>query len=320
MELIKVKFIDFWRPFNIHDNKFVNALKTKFDVQVLDSDSKEIPDILFYSFLGLGKHLTYNCIKIYYSGENDFPNFNECDYAITFRNIDYCGRHLRYPNYMLYDFDNNFESSGHTDSQLIKRDFCSLLMRNSWNCDPMRIKIIDAVDSYKNITYGGSFRNNIGGPVSEKIPFISRFKFNLALENSNVEGYVTEKLYEPLLINTVPIYWGNKFAKIDFNPESFINVSDYNSLDSFISDLKKIDEDDKRYLSFLKAPKFNKTAKDWDEELATFLINIAQNKIKHVCSFGENNHINQRNRKIYILTQNKFILKTGKTLSKIFKI
>ena len=36
---------------------------------------------------------------------------------------------------------------------------------------------------------------------------LSRFAFTLAIENSEDEGYATEKLWQPLLAGSVPIYW-----------------------------------------------------------------------------------------------------------------
>ncbi len=36
---------------------------------------------------------------------------------------------------------------------------------------------------------------------------LSRFAFTLAVENSEDEGYATEKLWQPLLAGSVPIYW-----------------------------------------------------------------------------------------------------------------
>ena len=75
---IKIQFVDFWDGFNKHDNEFVTVLKEKYEVNLSDN-----PDYLFYSGFGF-QHLKYNCIRIFYTGECITPNFNECDYAISF--------------------------------------------------------------------------------------------------------------------------------------------------------------------------------------------------------------------------------------------
>lgn len=95
---------------------------------------------------------------------------------------------------------------------------------------------------------GGGFRNNTGGRIKDKHQFISGYKFNLALENSRISGYVTEKIADAFMAGTVPVYWGGDMAKLDFNPEAFINVDDYATLDSFVKDLEEIDNNPQRYL------------------------------------------------------------------------
>ncbi len=206
---IKIKFINFWDSFDPENNIFTNALRNQRNVSVLHHNEKTKPDILIYSRCGKPEHYKYDCVKIYYTGENDFPNFNECDYAISFYESDCGGRNLRYPLYMFHVHDNDLIRRFNNISGLFTRDFCSLVMSNFVNCAPKRIKLIDIVESYKPIAYGGAFRNNIGGRVNDKIDFISNFKFNLALENSIMPGYVTEKILEPYAGTTIPIYWGD---------------------------------------------------------------------------------------------------------------
>lgn len=73
---IKIKFVDFWNDFDIYDNDFYKILFEKYDVEISNQ-----PEYIFYSCFGF-KNLDYNCIKIYYTGENIVPDFNNCDYAI----------------------------------------------------------------------------------------------------------------------------------------------------------------------------------------------------------------------------------------------
>lgn len=78
MQTIKIFFTDLW-PNASKENYFLNFLQRHFNV-VVDPE----PDYLFYSVYG-NEHLKYsNCIKIFYTGENMFPDFNFCDYAIGF--------------------------------------------------------------------------------------------------------------------------------------------------------------------------------------------------------------------------------------------
>lgn len=282
---ITIRFEGFWKTFDPRDNKFVRALATSFDVVVLGDDTDVRPDILIYSWYD-NRHLLYDdSVKIYYTGENDVPDFNECDYALSFHHIDMGGRHMRYPLYMMYEYD--MAATRRPDDvpgDAAARGFCTCLMRNWHNCDPHRLEIVDAVEAYRPVTYGGVWRNNIGHAVVDKIEFIAGYKFNLALENCVLPGYVTEKLVEPLAARTVPVYWGAPDVDDDFNPEAFVNVADYDTLDSFVSDLKAIDTDTARYMSMLRAPALAAdTAVDFDARLAEFMCSIASHlKVRRV--------------------------------------
>lgn len=317
---LTVKFIDFWPSFDIHNNKFIDALRAKFQVTTLEPDNPSKPDLLFYSRCGIGNHYKYNdCVKIFYTGENDCPNFNECDYSISFHDIDVNGRNLRYP---LYALEINTDSIPETKSgiKMASRGFCSLVMSNSSMCDPQRIRIIDAVNNYREIASGGKFRNNIGHRVDDKLDFLSQYKFNLALENSYVEGYVTEKIAEAFLSSSVPIYWGSKTALSDFNPASFINVADYATLDSLVSDIKSIDSDLKLYLSYLTAPsKLADAVTDFDDRLSSFLTRIASNPKIHRTNYGEMGLFRNRYSILHPLSHRRSFLILSKLIGRVIE-
>jgi hypothetical protein len=93
--------------------------------------------------------------------------------------------------------------------------------------------------------------NNTGGPVKDKLEFLELSKFNIAFENSRHPGYVTEKIVEAFIANTVPIYWGAPDVDLEFNPKSFIDISNFKSMDEAISYIKEVDQDDDLYLKYL---------------------------------------------------------------------
>ncbi|KAF2364425.1 Glycosyl transferase family 10 [Trinorchestia longiramus] len=59
---------------------------------------------------------------------------------------------------------------------------------------------------------------------------IARYKFAVAIENTACDDYVTEKLWRPLTVGTVPLYWGSPTVT-DWLPNnnSIINIRHYNS-------------------------------------------------------------------------------------------
>src|SRR6185369_6834895 len=62
-----------------------------------------------------------------------------------------------------------------------------------------------------------------------KRDIFSPYKFVLAFENSNCEGYVTEKVYDALLVDAIPIYMGAPDIDNYVPPGSVIKVTDYES-------------------------------------------------------------------------------------------
>ncbi len=283
---ISIKFVGFWHTFDVENNLITKALRASRRVDVIPTGSSETPDILFFTCFDRGEHFAYDCLKIYYTGENDFPDFNVCDYALSFVPSDCGGRNMRYPLFMLMDeFDR--EAPRLSDREALDRGFCSFVASATQNADRMRIVLPDLLEQYKPLAYGGSFRNNVGGRVADKEDFISRYKFNLAVENSLADGYVTEKIVEPFCAATVPIYWGSREVMKDFNPEAFIYAGDYDSLEGLLAEVRRLDNDSAAYLAMLRTPKhLHELTVDYNARLADYLGGIADRMERKIPRYG----------------------------------
>ena len=108
---------------------------------------------------------------------------------------------------------------------------------------------------------------------------MNNFKFTIAFENSSNEGYVTEKISDAFCAGTIPIYWGDPLAVEEFNPEAFIFVNNFKSLDDAVQKVIEIDNNDELYLKMLNAPKVL-NEKMYDEKIISFFENIFENKGK----------------------------------------
>ncbi|EGZ09731.1 hypothetical protein PHYSODRAFT_523224 [Phytophthora sojae] len=65
----------------------------------------------------------------------------------------------------------------------------------------------------------------------DAVTTFQRYKFVIAFENSGVPGYVTEKLVNPFLAGSIPIYLGNSTTVSElFNPNSFIDCGRFERL------------------------------------------------------------------------------------------
>ncbi len=250
MNTVKINFSDFWDAFDPKDNFIVDALHKHFRVELSDD-----PDFVFCSNFG-NKHLKYRCVKIYYTGENLCPDFNLMDYALGFQPITFGDRYLRLPLYVLYKEACALALKKHLlpdDYNVIEKKFCNYVISNAIS-DPARSEMIRTLETYKNVDSGGKYKNNVGGPVHDKIAFEKDYKFTMCFENTSAPGYTTEKLMEAFAGQTVPIYWGNPDIAKEFNPKAFINCHDFASFADVLEEIKRIDADDARFMEMLRSP------------------------------------------------------------------
>lgn len=270
MKKIKIQFIGFWNSFDPQNNEFTDILRKKYDVEI-----SENPEYLIYSGFGVG-HLKKECVRIFFTGEAITPNFNECDYAIAFDRLSFGDRYLRIPLYNILhykpEYDLLLSRPEFTEVDLAaKEGFCSFVVSNCF-ADDVRAVFFDKLSTYKKISSGGRFRNNIGGAVADKKAFQAKHKFAIAFENTSYDGYCTEKLMEAFAAGTIPIYWGDPNVTKDFNPEAFINAHDYASFDEVVERVKEIDQNDNLYLKIRNANPL--LMESTDNGLASFLYHI----------------------------------------------
>ena len=80
---------------------------------------------------------------------------------------------------------------------------------------------------------------NYRGSIPGKLQVLKNYKFAIAYENSHINGYITEKLWDCFAMGVVPVYWGAD------------NITDYVPADCFID--RRRFKDDAEMLAFLKA-------------------------------------------------------------------
>lgn len=276
-KLIRINFSDFWRSFDKEDNYFTRLLRPHYHLEISDD-----PDFLIYSCYNTEGRLhwrngvrrsaakefrNYKCIRIFYTSENVRPNFRECDYAFTYDYVDNPNHH-RLPFYGLYEPQHKLPFVEEADKHpLIKTEsfdperillektrFCNFLYSNRHA--QKREDFFHKLSKYKKVDSGGSRLNNIGRKVKHKLSFLKKYKFTIAFENFSHPGYTTEKIYQPMLVNSLPIYWGNPLIHQDFNTKSFLNYHDFENDDALIEKIIEIDQNEELYLDYLKQPYF----------------------------------------------------------------
>lgn len=274
MHNIKIFFADFWSDFDYNSNFIVDTLRLKYNVTV----GKNGYDYLFYSSFGYDNQKKENekVIKIYFTGENTCPDFNLTDYAIAFDHISFGDRYLRLPLYCTYPSFAQLSSPKQiVPEQVLNRKFCSFVYSNSNAAHPARQHGFEALSKYKQVDAGGKMFNNVGGMVADKLTFMKDYKFSIAFENSMVNGYTTEKIADPMAVNSLPIYWGNRLISMDFNPKSFVYAPDFASWEELTKYITHLDQNDNEYLDILSQPWITDSKYlKWEELLLDFLSHI----------------------------------------------
>ncbi len=275
---LKLNFENFWPDYQKRDNYWFNLLSTKFDVTISDK-----PDLLIFSYDYTGKRLdkTYDpseTVKVFFGCENVQPDFNDCHAAISQKYIDQ-DNHFRLPLWTQYvnwfgsrpmvsnrdqcyliDPNSLLQKKFDPDSLLKqKTNFCNFLYTQPRG---LRMTFMDYFKGYKKIDSAGKLHNNMGGTVQGrsdhifKIMWQESYKFTASLENDLDPGWTTEKLLHPMSTLSLPIYWGNERVSDEFNTESFINIHDFDSVESAVEYVKEVDNNQDLYLDIMSRPWF----------------------------------------------------------------
>ena len=269
---IKLRFVDSMSK-DVKNEMFYKFLTTHYDIDEVSDPDYIVSGCMGYTFAKYEK-----CIKIAVIGENIVPDFNIFDYDIGFDHLKFNDRYLRVPLFYFYEVYGNLEEDKTSidTTKLASRKFCCYVVSNSKNASPLRDQFFMELCKYKKVDSAGRHLNNMGGSyLKDKIEFVANYKFNIAFENSSSDGYTTEKIMEPMSVNTIPIYWGNPSVDKDFNAKSFINVSDFKSISDCIEYIKILDKNDELYSEKLKENWFVDGKKhDYEKELIAFFDNI----------------------------------------------
>ena len=228
---------------------------------------------------------------IYISGEvADFKGCLEAyenQWSIGYDKFEH-PRFLRQPSGVL-DVWTLFDEARLVDSPLNwlteKRDFNLISKRNNRFCsitqashNDFREVIFNKLFEYKQVISSGPWKQNIakdeelnkyqwmnpiyigrndGLTYREKIEFFQKYKFNIAIHYTTTDYVVQEKIYHAFFSGAIPIFFGNKYILEEgFNPESFINLHDFDNLDDFLDLVKRIDTDNSLYQKYIESPIF----------------------------------------------------------------
>ena len=284
--MIKIKFVDVHWEFNKENNFITDIINRNFG----GFEVSDTPDFLFFSCEGTEHYKYDNCVKIFFTGEPVTPDFNQCDYAIGYDELEFGNRYCKRPYWLNCAMPETITKS---DEELLNRKFCNFIYSNETRgtAVELRKKFTLKLMEYKQVDCPGKVLNNMKDAIAPrhdnweegKRRFIEDYKFTISFENNKMIGYTTEKLEDPLYAHSVPIYWGNPNVKNYFNSNAFVFCNgleeDFEKyIDILIDRIIYLDTHDDEYLKMVKAPCMN-TAYDVDkarENLEKFVVGIIE--------------------------------------------
>lgn len=254
--ILKIAYINFCKD-SENDSYFTDFINYNIGKAVVVSPYNN-PDILFASVMGpieLVKKFNVK-LKIFYCGKNTnrYPSYNNIDILnkyfdiiVGFKYTNLEKNIIRFPLWLLYYkyycYNENYNIITHIEEKYkenIKKDkqsFATIVARHDMY--GQRTIICNIVKMYGTILGGSNFMqtDKIGPLIKDKINFIKKGLICICPENSESEGYYTEKIFHALEAGTIPLYWAVDYPEKDMINENkylFCNISNYNNLNKQI--------------------------------------------------------------------------------------
>lgn len=202
------------------------------DYQFIES---HCPDFILFGPYGNDIPKPGSYTRIAYYCENIKPDMSACEWAFGIPYEEEI-KNLRYKRIQWHGLDpktlvkpSNYNAEEIYDS---KKYFCNFLYSHKVS---YREEFFRQLARYKKVDAPGRSMNNMqsideiykGNIWERKREFLSPYKFTIAFENYSYPGYQTEKLYDAMQANSMPIYCGDPLVNSIFNTQSFINTADY---------------------------------------------------------------------------------------------
>lgn len=223
----EIKIFNFWSlntPESLWFHQFITQRKLL----------KKGHSISLYSVFGdrFKMKLDFFRPKIFFTGENSEYRRLYIDHCLNSVNLSLgseyvdAANYIRFPLWYLYFIKSHYKlaeikawtTNVNESNKRLNRNkkFCSLVAGH----DPIGYReiVFNSLSQIKQVDSGGNFKNNTDDLHSaynnDKRLFLENYRFNICLENSNKNGYVTEKIFESIVAGSLPVYWGS-----DLNPE-----------------------------------------------------------------------------------------------------
>ena len=254
----RIQFLNFWPDFDEENNFILQALADQevscpIEVtSVFGSPSQSMLERVLSEIRPTPKsqHLGIKPRRVWFTGENIRPPVGDnFDSFVSFDQDAYGGVNFYFP--LLYaelllrerqwtkrrgiEVDKN-KLLKHRQSPKEKGKFvCAFIS----NLEPVRMRALDELRKYGEVDVYGP--HSLNTPIS-KYETAQEYKFMLCFENDLYPGYLTEKLLDAYMCETVPLYRGLFGQEEHVNQRALINAANFDSLESFCHYVGKMNE------------------------------------------------------------------------------
>lgn len=235
-----------------------------------------------------------NQIRLLFCDEAFYPDINLWDFAVGYPSLELGARYLQwhplhfFTSWKKYFSVDALQGSKQVDAEWWERDFCDFIYSNS-NANKIREQFFNQLSALRHVSSLGSYRNNTPSPTScedlsdwrEQLICLHRqHKFAIAMENTEMSGYTSEKLIAAVVAGCIPIYWGNADVGHIFNRDRFINAHEFESLEAVSSYVLAIESDPAQCNEILAQPIMTPSqvliAEEWGDRFQAFLRGVLQ--------------------------------------------
>ncbi|MGZ3757424.1 MAG: glycosyltransferase family 10 domain-containing protein [Mucilaginibacter sp.] len=205
-------------------------------VDEYDFEESSDPDFILFGPYGNDIPPPGEYIRIGYYCENIKPDMSVCDWAFGIPHEEEIND-SRYKRIQWHEVDEKalIKSADYNADEIFaqKKGFCAFVYNSNV---PYREEFFRQLSRYKKVDAPGRSMNNMlnqidtkykGGLWERKQQFLSSYKFTIAFENYVYPGYQTEKIYDAMLANSIPVYCGDPLIGNVFNTSSFVNAPDF---------------------------------------------------------------------------------------------
>lgn len=199
-------------------------------------------------------------------------------------------RYLRLPLFAMQIMPSIQDRSEYSDINFAEKRFCNFIYSNEFTGEGafLRKDFCKKLMQYKKVDCPGMVLHNMDTDELPsrwskdsywgKVDFIRNYKFTIAFENCLMDGYTTEKLIQPFMAGSIPIYYGNPLVTEEFNRNAFIDCNAFgNDFDAIIEEVKRIDNDSELAKHMiLQSPMRNDYDFAWENRLLDFMTKIVE--------------------------------------------